>query len=114
MITVRINKETALEMLVDRVAYWTEDNDVIDLFSQMYENYIWGGCFDGSEFDVNKIVDNDYINNCSVLFKGDQGYGDINSLFDENGCGDISCEYDRNGGWSFIEAERNGMFLLRY
>lgn len=76
----------------------------------MYENYVYSGCFDGGEFDVMVIVDNDYINYCSVISEGDEEYEDIKQLYDENGLTDISCE----SNWSFIEAEYNGSFLVRY
>ena len=65
-ITVEIDEDTAIEMLVDRVRYWTDDNDTIELFEQYYTNMVEGGCFDGGEFNVMSIVDNDYVNNTSV------------------------------------------------
>lgn len=111
---VKINEEMALNMLVDRVKYWTEEEDVVALYEIMYESYIYGGCFDGGEFDVNAIVDNDYINYTSVISEGDEAYEDIKKLYDENGCGDISCEDELNHSWNFIEAEYNGSFLVRY
>lgn len=65
-ITLKLDEDTAVEMLVNRVGYWTDDNDVIELFEQYYENMVYNGCFDGSDFDVMSIVDNDYVNNTSV------------------------------------------------
>ena len=106
---VEINEEKALKLLVERVKYWTDDEDVICLFEKMYERYVYDGCFKGCEFDVMVIVDNDYINWCSVISEGDEAYEDIKRLYDEFGLIDISCECD----YSFIEAEHNGMFLIR-
>lgn len=65
-ITLKLDEDTAVEMLVNRVGYWTDDNDVIELFEQYYENMVYNGCFDGSDFDVMSIVDNDYVNNTSI------------------------------------------------
>lgn len=110
---VKIDNTRALDMLMDRLDHWTDDLDVYRLYEEMYTNYIDGGCFDGSEFDVMAIVDNDYINWCTVISEGDACYNDIKKLFDENGCGDISCEHDLNNGYSYIEAEYNGYFLVR-
>ena len=62
MVTVKIDEEALLDMLVDRVEYWTDDSDVVELYSKYYENMVYGGCFEDSTFDVNSIVDNDYIN----------------------------------------------------
>lgn len=113
MITVKVYEHDFLEMLEERVAQWTDDYVTRNLFSIMYENYIDGGCFDGCELDIRAIVDNDYINWCSVICDGDDEYEGIKALYDENGCGDISCEHEQNGGYSFIEAEFNGCFLMR-
>ena len=65
-ITLQMDEDTAVEMLVNRVGYWTDDSDVIELFEQYYENMVYNGCFDGCDFDVMSIVDNDYVNNTSV------------------------------------------------
>ena len=67
MITVKIDEETLLDMLVDRVEHWTDDRDVIELYSKYYENMVYGGCFEGAEFDVMSIVDNDYVNWLTVV-----------------------------------------------
>lgn len=65
-ITVQIDEDTAIDLLVDRVKYWTDDEDTIELFEQFYTDRVEGGCFDGREFDVMNIVDNDYVNNTSI------------------------------------------------
>ena len=62
MITVKIDEADLLDMLVDRVGYWTDDRDVLKLYEQYYDSMIYGGCFDGAELDINSIVDNDYVN----------------------------------------------------
>ena len=67
MITVKIDEETLLDMLVDRVEHWTDDSDVVELYSKYYENMVYGGCFEGAEFDVMSIVDNDYVNWLTVV-----------------------------------------------
>lgn len=110
---VNIDNDLALDMLMDRLKFWTDDPDIIKLYESMYENYIDGGVFDSGRFDVMEIVDNDYINWCSVICPGDSCYNDIKLLFDRDGLGDISCEDDHNSGYSFIEAEYNGYFLVR-
>ena len=110
---VKISEEQALEMLMDRVGYWTDDFTTCRLYETMYESYVDGGVFEGGEFDVMVIVDNDYINWCRVISEGDEAYEDIKKLHDEQGCRDISCEYELNHGYSFIEAEYNGSFLVR-
>ena len=110
---VQIDNDTALELLMNRLSRWTDDEDVRRLYEQMYENYIDCGVFEGREFDVMSIVDNDYINWCTVVSEGDEAYEGIKKLFDKEGCTDISCEGEFNSGYSFIEAEYNGYFLVR-
>lgn len=112
MIKLLIDENDALDLLMNRLSHWTDDDTTHKLYEAMYEHYIAGGVFECYEFDVMVIVDNDYINYCDVIGPGDDDYNEIKKLYDENGCGDISCEYD--GGYNFIEAEHNGYFLLRY
>lgn len=113
MLTVKIDEEKALDLLMDRVAYLTDDENVQKLYEQMYENYIFGGCFDGIDFDINLIVDNDYINYCKVICKGDAEYTEIDEIYKSQGLGDCSCETEKSG-CSYIEAEYNSMYLVRY
>lgn len=110
---VKIDNDTALEMLMDRLQVWTDDSTTHELYREMYENYIDCGVFENGEFDVMAIVDNDYVNYCDVISEGDAEYENIKKLYDEFGCGDISCE-ELNCGYSFIEAATSDSFLLRY
>ena len=112
MITVQIDESDALDLLVERVEFWTEDRDVIGLYSQMYSYYLDCGVFEGGEFNVMGIVDNDYINYCSVIDDSDSNFEKIMELALE-GERDISCE---DLGYSYIEAfnEDKGLILVRY
>ena len=67
MTTVRMDEYDAIDLLVNRVKYWTDDDDTIDLFEQYYTSMVEGGCFDGADFNVMAIVDNDYVNNTSII-----------------------------------------------
>ena len=71
MITVTIDEDKLLGMLLDRVEYWTSDEDVIDLYRDYYEKLIDAGCFEGCELNIMSVVDNDYTNNLIVLNKED-------------------------------------------
>lgn len=110
---VNIDNDTALDMLMDRVSHWTDDVTTHRLYEAMYESYVDGGVFDGGDFDVMAIVDNDYVNWCTVISEGDEAYEDIKKLYDEQGCTDISCEHGLNHGYSYIEAEYDDCFLVR-
>ena len=105
---INIDNDTAVSMLMDRLNHWTDDSTTHRLYEAMYENYVYGGVFEGNT--VMAIVDNDYVNWCAVIEEGDETYEDIKKLYDEQGIGDISCEYD---GYSFIEAEYDDCFLVR-
>ena len=67
MITVRMDEYDVIDLLVNRVKYWTDDDDTIELFEQYYTSMVEGGCFDGADLDVMSIVDNDYVNNTSIV-----------------------------------------------
>ena len=116
MLNVKIDESTAFKMLSDRVDAWTTDREIKNLFDDMYERYIDGGCFDGAEFDPMVIVDNDYVNYCQVIDESDPNFEKIKKLYLENGCGcDVSCE---NVGYSFIESANDDdeptLFLIRW
>lgn len=115
LITVKIDSDDVVEQLMNRLDYWTKDYIAHELYEQMYENYAEDGLFDDIEFDVMKIVDNDWVNNCDIVAKGDEGYDKLLELYNEDGFGDISTETD----YSYIEAakeDKNGdlAFLVRW
>lgn len=74
MINVLIDENVLLNLLVDRVKYWTDDSDTIELFEQYYADMVQGGCFEGAELDISVIVDNDYVNYFRVMEKDDPEY----------------------------------------
>lgn len=111
-VNVKMRADDLLDVLVERVKHWTDDAQKVALFEAMYENYIDGGCFDGMELDVMVVVDNDYINDCDVVAPGDEFYEVIDKTFKAEGLGDCSCV--DGAGYSFIEAESNGVYLCRW
>ena len=105
----KLDKEDFLDILVGRIKYFTDDEDIIALFEIMYSNLIDAGCFSENEaINIAELVDNDYFNYCHVIDSDNESYGKIKSLYEE-GEYDISCE---DLGYSFIEAEYNGLFLV--
>lgn len=66
-ITVTIDEEDFKDMLVERVKYWTDDEDTIELFEEYYDHMVYGGCFEGTSRSIAEIVDNDYCNNTSII-----------------------------------------------
>lgn len=108
---VNIDNDTVVDMLLERLEFWTDDETTHRLYEEMYENYVAGGVFDNADFNVMTIVDNDYVNWCSVIEEGDEAYEEIKRLYDKQGTGDISC--DNQYGYGYIEAEYKGSFLVR-
>lgn len=111
MITIKMDENTVIDMLVDRVAQWTDDEDIIELYRKMYENEVYEGFFDNVEFDVMTIVDNDWVNNTDVVSRGDDNYDKILAWWKAYGCGYCADELDC---CDYIEAEYNGDFLVRW
>lgn len=106
MITVQIDEDDLLDMLMDRVADWTNDVEIRDLYEEMYRNYVDGGVFEGAELNIMSIVDNDYVNYCSVLEADEVSEADWKKLVElyEEGTRDISCEEFEDIHYSFVEA----------
>ena len=71
MISVKIDEDTLLEMLLDRIEYWASDEDKINLYRDYYKKLIDSGSFEDCELDIMSIVDNDYLNNLEVISKED-------------------------------------------
>ena len=74
---IEIDDDELLDMLVDRLHYWTDEEDVIELYSQMYEDMLDNGLFNGDDFNVQFIVDNDWVNWCEVVCPGEDNYDEI-------------------------------------
>ena len=66
MVKVNIDEDTLLELLVDRVKSWTDDEDTLELFEQYYEHAVYSGCYEGADLDIMAIVDNDYVGNTTI------------------------------------------------
>ena len=69
MINVQINETALLNLFMDRVEYWTSDDDVLALYEDYLKEFIYGGCFEGAEIDVDMFVDNLYINDTTIMNK---------------------------------------------
>ena len=82
MVTVTINEDTLLEMLLDRLEFWTSDESVINLYRDYYERLIYSGCFEGCTLDIMSIVDNDYCNYLATIRKEDFEQWGIESEID--------------------------------
>lgn len=108
-INVKIEKDYLLELLSNRVSFWTNDKEVIDLFEKMYERYMDEEVF--NNLDIDLIVDNDFINDCGIIEKGDEDFKTIQELA-KQGYYDISSKTC----YSFIEAynEDYSLILVRY
>lgn len=67
MVNVIIDEDTLLDLLMNRVDYWVQDDVTYKLFEIYYRESIEGGLFEGLTLDIMDIVDNDYINYTRVL-----------------------------------------------
>lgn len=83
MITVKIDEDTLLDMLIDRVAFWTDDNRIQDLFSNYYEGLVYSKCFEGCKLNIKSIVDNDYVSNLTTISKEEFGQWNIEDEMDD-------------------------------
>lgn len=118
MITIKINEEDLLNMLLERVRYWTKDEEEIGLFEKMYDDYIFNGCFEGMNMDIQDIVDNDWVNYTSIIRPNDKDFKKLLKVYKKQGLGDCSDKEFDEYKISFIEAVDNendpNMFLVRH
>lgn len=69
MINVQVDEKDLLDLLMQRVEYWTKDAHVLNLYEQYLRYLIDGGCFEGANLDVSMLIDNLYINNTQIMDK---------------------------------------------
>lgn len=83
MITVKIDEDDFLDMLMNRlIEFWTKgDKKVEELFEKMYQNDIDNGAFEDSTLDIAGIVDNDYVNYTRVIYKGEDEFDELLDLY---------------------------------
>nr|DAP90297.1 MAG TPA: hypothetical protein [Herelleviridae sp.] len=84
MVTVTIDEDTLLELLLNRIEFWISNEDIINLYRDYYEGLVNSGCFEGCKLDIKKIVDDDYINNLTTISKEDFEQWDIESEVDDS------------------------------
>ena len=112
---IEVDNDEVLEMLMERVRHWVDDEEVIGLYEQMYENYIDADIWDGGEFNVWTIVDNDYVNWCNVISEGEENFDEIKEVFMKQGLGDCSCQIEHIGCIEAVDDEHEPtMFLIRW
>lgn len=116
LVTVQMEDYELLDMLLDRLAYWSRE-DERELYEQMYQQMLDAGCFESGEFNVSVIVDNDVINYCEVITEEDypQEFEKLLQLYHE-GIYDVSCESFEDINVSYIEAvsDDEKRILIRY
>ena len=119
LISVKIDSDSLVEMLIERLKVWTGDEDTIDAFSKMYENSAESGVFENadiSERGIWQIVDNDWVNWVSAVAKEDVSDEDWEAL-QKMQSGDLSeCEsplesLECNKG--FLEVITDSVALIR-
>lgn len=112
MARINIDNDELLGLLTDRLAtVWNVDphSTEMGLYESMWERLITDGCFDGEhEFTIAEIVDNDWVNNYRVIFKGESDWEECltaynNSEYEtENGLVIVESCWDEDGDRAFL------------
>lgn len=114
--TVNIDEEDFLDLLMNQLKGWTTDETALELYKEMYERAIDDGVFSSNNMTVAEIVNNDWINYCDVIYKKDNKklYNRLIKLV-ENGQWDVSGEDWSKYSYSpnFIEAYNDDAVLIR-
>lgn len=109
MINVILDEHKVVDILINiLVDDYNPEKEVVELFKKMYENNIINSGFESIDTPLDDMVGNDYINDCRVVYEGDDDYENIKKEFEEEGLG-VS-------DYGIIEAsnEDKSMFLVRY
>lgn len=111
-VNLSIDEDDLKELLCDRVDFWVGQslNDKeAELFYQMYEDYVDGGVFEGyKDFNVAFIVDNDVVNYCKIIKKGDDFFDEVARAYEEGESLEV-------GDYYIEQVNDDGtMFLVRY
>lgn len=86
MARINLDNDELLGMLTDRLAtVWNVDpqSPEMGLYESMWERMIEGGCFDSDyEFTISEIVDNDWVNNYRIVYKGEADWDEYMTALD--------------------------------
>lgn len=83
---VDVTSPKALDKFMERVYFWTNDKEVVDLFKKMYERRIKEDYYTEIKellkefFSINGMVDSDFRNFCIVVKKGDPEYTKVKKV----------------------------------
>lgn len=67
-----VNEWQFLEIIEDRIKHWKDNNIIVNLYKEMYNDRFESGYYQEDEpFDLNAIVDNDIINYTNTISKKD-------------------------------------------
>ena len=80
-----IDDDNLLKFYIQEVKKYTEDEKVIELFTQLYKEYIYGlGNTDEIDFeDIPKMVEREYTKRYVVIGRNDPEYEQIKSVVKE-------------------------------
>lgn len=67
MVTIKMEEERLLELLMDRTEYWTKGKDNKELYEKYFSSLVYEGYLEGMALDINFLVDNEIINNTYIL-----------------------------------------------
>ena len=77
MVNVQVNGKDLLDLLMQRMEYWTRDTYILNLYEQYLKDLINGGCFEGTNLDISLLIDNLYINDTQIMDEEDLKNNDI-------------------------------------
>lgn len=80
-----IDDDNLLKFYIQEVKKYTEDEKVIELFTQLYKKYVYGlGNTDEIDFeDIPKMVEREYTKRYIVIGRNDPEYEQIKSIVKE-------------------------------
>lgn len=77
MINIQIDEVDLLDLLMQRMEYWTDNTQVLSLYESYLRELIDRGCFDNANLDIKVLIDNLYINDTTTMDKKELENNDI-------------------------------------
>ena len=77
MINIQVDEENLLDLLMQRMEYWTKNANILNLYEQYLRGLVYCGCFEGTNLDISLLIDNLYINDTQIMDKEDLKNNDI-------------------------------------
>ena len=100
-----------MTLLMGRLEFWKPSETEKILFEKYYTNMVENDIIANLDYTVNEIVDNDYVNYCTVIEEGwSRDFKEVKRIFEQEG---IGAEFDGRTIEAVDNEKNPKAFLIR-